>query len=52
MPGFCLSGYPLGKFVQQNGDMPRPAARAMGDLVAAAGAIGHDNGIWILADRG
>ena len=49
MPGFGPPGYPLGKLVQQDGNMTRLAACAMGNLMAATGAIGHDNGGGILA---
>ena len=52
MPGFGPPGYPLGKLVQQDGNMTRLAACAMGYLMAATGAIGHDNGGGILAHRG
>src|SRR5258706_15402714 len=55
MPGFSAPGYMgacLGKLVQQHRDMTGLAAGAMRDLVTAAGAICHDNGIGISAQRG
>src|SRR5471030_838751 len=39
------------EFVQQYCDVTGGAARAMRDLVAAAGAVGHDDGAAILTDR-
>jgi hypothetical protein len=51
MPGFSVPGYPLREFVQQDGDMPCLPSRAMGDLVTATGAVGHDNGAGIFAHR-
>src|SRR5471030_796432 len=39
------------EFVQQHGNVTGGAARAMRDLVAATGAVGHDDGAAILTHR-